>query len=79
MVGPAGYASAIPETLPSDLTKSQFVILRSYRQGLKGPKEIGRALSMDRKEVEMQTNSLVQNGYLTGGNKLTAKGLDLLG
>lgn len=74
-----GSQSGFPEALPADLTKSQYVILRSYRQGYKNSKEISKSLSMDKKEVETQTSSLVRNGYLTKDNKLTAKGLDLLG
>lgn len=77
--GMIGAQPGVPETLPPDLTKSQYVILRSYRQGYKNPKEIGKALSMDKKEVETQTSSLVKNGYLTNDNKLTAKALDHLG
>jgi hypothetical protein len=79
MGGPMGGQSGFPQTLPPDLTKSQFVILRSHRQGYRGSKQISKALSMDRKEVEAQTATLVTNGYLTKDNKLTAKGLDLLG
>jgi hypothetical protein len=79
MGGPMAGHSTLPYSLPPDLTKSQYVILRSYRQGFKGSKEISKALSMDKKEVEMETSSLVRNGYLTKNNKLTVKGLDLLG
>ena len=78
MGGPMGAQSGFPQTLPPDLTKSQYIILRSHRQGYKGSKQISKALSMDKKEVESQTATLVTNGYLTKDSKLTAKGLELL-
>jgi len=73
-----GVSSGVPETLPADITKSQFVILRSYRQGYKSPKDVSKALSMDRKEVDSQTSALVSSGYITKENKLTSKALELL-
>lgn len=78
MGGVPGAQAGVPETLPQDLTKSQFVVLRSYRQGYKSPKEVSKALSMDKKEVESQTSALVSNGYLTKDNKITGKALEIL-
>ena len=72
-----GAQAMTPHTLPSDISKSQFVVLRSYRQGLKNPKEVAKSLSMDKKEVEGMTGSLVSAGYLTKDNKLTSKSLEL--
>jgi len=71
-------SSGVPGMLPADITKSQFVILRTYRQGYKSPKDVSKALSMDRKEVDSQTSALVSNGYITRDNKLTSKALELL-
>ena len=68
-----------PTVLPADITRSQFVVLRSYRQGYKKPKDIGRSLSMDKNEVEKESDALRTNGYLTGDNKLTSKAMELLG
>ena len=67
-----------PRTLPQDMTNSQFTILSTYRQGTRKPKDIAKALSMDKKAVENETNILRQNGYLTKDNKLTTKGLNTL-
>jgi hypothetical protein len=72
----AGAAATVARELPSDITKPQFA-LNSYRQGHKNPKEVAKALSMDKKEVERMTNSLVSSGYLTKENKLTEKSLGL--
>jgi len=33
---------------------------------------------MDKNQVEKETNALKTNGYLTGKNKLTSKGLETL-
>lgn len=77
MMGMQAGAAAPSRELPSDLTKSQFVLLRSYRQGYKNPKEVAKALTMDRKEVESLTSGLVSSGYLTRENKLTSKSLEL--
>ena len=68
---------AAARELPGDITKSQFVLLGSYRQGYKNPKAASKALSMDKGEVERMTESLVTTGYLTKDNKLTAKSLEL--
>ncbi len=78
MMGGMGAVGGISESLPADITKSQFVVLRSYRQGLKNPKEVSKALAMDKKEVDAQTLALVSNGYMTKDNKLTSKALEIL-
>jgi hypothetical protein len=72
-------SGGVPEALPADMSKSQFAILRSYRHGYKNPKEVSKALSMDRKDVDAQTSALVSKGYITKDNKLTSKALDILG
>ncbi|MDA4116774.1 MAG: hypothetical protein OK455_00320 [Thaumarchaeota archaeon] len=69
----------MPASLPPDITKSQLVVLRCYRQGYKKPKDIGKSLSMDSKEVEKEAQTLVANGYLTKDSKLTSKAMELLG
>lgn len=55
------------------------MILRSYRQGFKNSKEIGKSLGMDHKEIESQSAILRSNGYLTNKNKLTSKAMELIG
>ncbi|HVH16319.1 MAG TPA: hypothetical protein VNA15_11465 [Candidatus Angelobacter sp.] len=67
-----------PRTLPQDMTMSQFTILSTCRRGSRKPKDIAKALSMDKKAVENETNILRRNGYLTKDNKLTTKGLNSL-
>jgi hypothetical protein len=79
MMGGAPFQSSAPQTLPSDITKSQFVVLSHYRRGFKNPKEIGEELSMDNKEVEKETVTLKGNGYLTQEGRLTSKAMELLG
>jgi|GEM_PF-3633091 len=64
--------------LPKDMSKAQYMILSSYRQGQKNPKNVAKMLSMDKKSVAEQTRMLQSNGYLTRDNKLTAKGLENL-
>lgn len=64
--------------LPSDMTRSQFLILTKYQQGFGKPKDIAKHLSMDKKQVEKETSTLRTNGYLTGKNKLTTKGVETL-
>jgi hypothetical protein len=75
----AGAQSAAAAALPADMTRSQFAVLRSYRQGYRKSKDISRALSMDKGEVEKEAETLKKNGYLTGENKLTSKAMELLG
>jgi hypothetical protein len=82
MMGPMGGMGAqasIPTTLPSDISRSQFIVLRFYRQGMKNSNDIGRALSMDKDAIETETSMLTTNGYLTKDRKLTTKGLEVLG
>jgi predicted transcriptional regulator len=67
-----------PLNLPSDMTRAQFLILTKYQQGFAKPKDIARHLSMDKRQIEKETNALKSNGYLTERNKLTSKGLETL-
>jgi hypothetical protein len=69
---------SMPRSIPQDMSRSQYLILATYRNGENKAKNVAKALSMDRKAVEEQTTSLQRNGYLTKDNKLTAKGLDIL-
>lgn len=69
--------AAAARQLPSDITKSQFVLLNSYKQGYKNSKEVAKSLSMDKKDVQRMTEELVSAGYLTKENKLTEKSLGL--
>lgn len=62
--------------IPQDISKTQYLILSSLRQGQKNPRNIAKMLSMDKKSVEQQTRILQGNGYLTRDNKLTTKGLE---
>lgn len=78
MGGMAAQAS-MPANLPSDITKSQFIVLRCYRQGMKNSNDIGKALSMDTAAIDAETSSLTTNGYLTKDRRLTTKGLEVLG
>jgi predicted transcriptional regulator len=67
-----------PANLPKDMTRSQYLILTKYQQGFGKPKNVAKSLSMDKKHVEKETDVLRTNGYLTGKNKLTSKGLEAL-
>jgi hypothetical protein len=78
MGGMTGMQMGVPESLPLDITKSQYIVLRSYKQGCKNPKEVSRSLSIDRKEAEGMTSQLISNGYMTKDNKLTGKSLGIL-
>jgi hypothetical protein len=51
MAGPTMVSSAI---LPSDITKSQYLVLSKYRQGMNKSKDIARALSTDKHHVEAE-------------------------
>ena len=77
--GMMGAQQSAPVSLPQDLTRSQFVVLRCFRQGYKNSKEIGKYLSMDKNDVEKETSVLRTNGYLSKDNKLTSKALETLG
>lgn len=70
--------NGVPATLPSDITRSQHIVLTKYRQGLRKPKDVAKSLSMDKKHVEQETDVLKKNGYLTEKNKLTPKAMETL-
>ncbi len=70
--------TGVPKNLPADITKSQFAILQKYSEGQKNPKNVAKLLSMDKHEVEKETETLRANGYLSKGNKLTSKGMEVL-
>ena len=72
-------ATNAPANLPADITQSQFIVLKSYRLGMKNSKEIAERISMDKSEVDAETSALVANGYLTKALKLSAKAMNLLG
>ena len=67
-----------PVNLPNDITRSQYLILSKYQQGFGKPKDVAKSLSVDKKQVEKETDNLKASGYLTGKNKLTSKALELL-
>lgn len=67
-----------PANLPGDLTRSQYMVLSKYQLGFGKPKDVAKSLSMDKKQVEKETDSLRASGYLTGKNKLTSKALEVL-
>ncbi len=73
-----GSRGAVPRSLPPDMTNAQYTILSTLRGGRRKPKDIAKALSMDKKEVERETAILRTNGYLTKNNLLTTKGLSAL-
>ena len=77
MIG-AQRANAGPANLPNDMTRSQYLILSKYQQGFGKPKDVAKSLSMDKKQVEKETDSPKATGYLTGKNKLTSKALEVL-
>ena len=71
-------ANAGPVNLPNDITRSQYLILTKYQQGFGKPKDIAKTLSMDKKQVEKETDCLKTSGYLTGKHRLTSKALEVL-
>jgi len=73
-----GSHGTVPRSLPPDMTNAQYTILSTLRGGRRKPKDIAKALSMDKKEVERETAILRTNGYLTKNNLLTTKGLSVL-
>jgi hypothetical protein len=79
VMGQMGAQAGIPATLPADISRSQFIVLRCYRQGMKNSGDIGKFLSMDSVAIENETSSLASNGYLTKDRKLTTKALEVLG
>jgi hypothetical protein len=70
--------NAVPENLPADITKTQYIIMKRYSNGLKNAKDVAKSLSMDKKEVEKETDALKSHGYLAKNGKLTGKALELL-
>jgi hypothetical protein len=78
MAQTGGAMGGLPESLPQDLTKSQYVILRTIRNGQTKIGDIAKSLSMDKRDVENGVSTLKNNGYLSSKNKLTTKGLDVL-
>ena len=78
-MGMTGPQAGVPANLPPDITRSQFIILRCYRQGMKNTGDIGKALSMDGGAIDTETMSLTSSGYLTKDRKLTTKALEILG
>ena len=71
-------AGNIPEKLPSDLTKVQYMILKSFQQGYKNSKDIAKQNNMEKKDVEKEIDVLKSNSYVTKNNKLTSKAVELL-
>jgi hypothetical protein len=79
MFGGGGqFGGDIPESLPLDITKSQYIILRMFRSGQKKTGDIAKSLSMEKRDVEGGIITLRNNGYLSSNNKLTTKGLNVL-
>jgi len=76
-IAPSGMN--VPEKLPPDLARAQFMILRLIRLGMGKPKDIAKYLSLDEKEVEKELGFMKANGYITKDNKLTIKALETLG
>jgi hypothetical protein len=79
MMGGAMGPMGAPTALPADITRSQFVVLRGYRQGMKNSSQIADTLSMNKADVDSETSALVTNGYLTKDLKLSSKAMDVLG
>ena len=71
-------AGNIPEKLPSDITKIQYMILRSFQKGYKKSKDIAKQNNMENKDVEKEIDVLKSSGYVTKNNKLTSKAVELL-
>ncbi len=71
-------AGNIPEKLPSDITKIQYMILKSFQQGYKKSKDIAKQNNMENKDVEKEIDVLKNNGYVTKNSKLTSKSVELL-
>jgi len=79
MMGGTMSAMGGPANLPADMTRSQFVVLRGYRQGMKSSSQIADTLSMSKVDVDKETSTLVANGYLTNDMRLSSKAMDVLG
>jgi hypothetical protein len=71
-------SSAVPSNLPADITKAQFLILQALHKGLKKSRDIESYLSVDREVIKKEAAVLKTNGYLTKGNRLTSKGLEIV-
>ena len=70
--------ASVARNLPQDMTASQYTILSTYRGGHRKPKDVAKILSMDKRSVDAETDTLRKNGYLTKDNLLTTKGLNTL-
>jgi hypothetical protein len=70
--------ASVPRNLPQDMTASQYTILSTYRGGHRNPKDVAKILSLDKRSVDAETDTLRKNGYLTKDNLLTTKGLNTL-
>ncbi len=73
-----GPQASVARSLPQDMTASQYRVLSTYRGGHRKPKNVAKILSMDKRSVEEETDTLRKNGYLTKDNLLTTKGLNTL-
>ena len=69
---------SIPEKLPSDITKIQYMVLKSFQQGYNKSKDIAKQNNMENKDMEKEIDTLKSNGYVTKNNKLTSKAVELL-
>jgi hypothetical protein len=78
MLSGMNQMSRIPESLPEDLTKSQYVILNLFRSGSTKSGDIAKNLSMEKGDVDKAIGALRINGYLSENDKLTTKGMDTL-
>ena len=79
MMGNLGGTTAAPESLAAEITRSQFVVLGCFRQGLDSPGAFAMGVSMDKKDVEADALALRSNGFLSKVSKLSSKALELLG
>lgn len=71
-------SSNIPATLPPDLTVVQYMILKTVQKGYKNAKDLEKILSVNKREIEKERDTLVTNGYLAKDYDLTSKGLEIL-
>lgn len=72
--------SPVPEALPSDLSRPQYVILRELRlRGKLKTGDIAKIFSMNKKDAETEINALRANGYLSVDDRLTSKAIGILG
>jgi hypothetical protein len=68
----------MPEKLPSDITKIQYMILKSFQLGHTKSKDIAKQNNMENKDMEKEIDILKNNNYVTKNNKLTSKAVELL-